>query len=1500
MREKLGKFKKVTAAVLAGLICATTVAPATLNVQAAGSGTVKINNSISSGVSLTTDGELTSDGESEGTEKDNTYSTISAVAAYVSKQMANRESHFSVIYSGSNYDTYGDRGKIKNDLLPKVFSIDSASTDDADYLLNIYKSIDVDYVVNSTNKYIRFVFDVTYWESKEETEYVDDNLSAIISDLDLPEDATDYEKVKAVHDWICGNVSKGSSVISEVDGETEIATITPYTAFKYGQASSAGYAGLAYKLLYKMGIQCAIIRGTDQGKNTKVFNLVKLDGMWYHMSIYDDDKDSSNDGLENATYDYTYFLLGTNNQRKKLPVGSMYSGYTAYYEVSEEDYFSDDDPIYTEDGKKSLYGITAQFVGQEQEVGSFISKGQILVYAYYSKEDYDKKQNSASVRVFDIDPVRVEKEGDNTVTVTYMGKTCKINIVGSNTPATDGKLKINFVTNGGEAVESITDISRNQTINLSSIKPSKEGYLFGGWYLDSTLQTKCPNKFTITQSITLYAKWEKIGVSALKAEYTGKPLSVEAVYEKNANGEIILDADGNPNISKWEAVFDSADLEVLAFNSDGTEEIITDYNIRLKDGKNNFECYYEASKLMFNKMGTTFPYYGESIVMEVEKDGKTDTFEVYLADYWGEDETVASGTVKLEVYQDVSEDGVPGEPLVVEVAKYSRFSEAGIEEPDRATETFGGWYTETDYINRVTNYTRITKDMKIYAKWTKKTLKSLTVEYTGTDMPIWSNIDLDKVLVKAYYDDYSVKTILDSYEISSTLIENEGTNLFTIKYQETDPYDADEIISFTKTFTVQGYIPEDETYRVSFDSMGGSVVASITGVAKGETITLPNPPTKEGYVFNGWYRDTSCKVEFTESSKVTKDMTLYAKWEEFQLIPYSLEASYIGNALKLNDTIPKDSIRVIAMYNDNVARMVDDFTFTPATMLQEGVNVITVSYEDLNASVVIETGVAGRKYTITFDSCGGNQVADIKDITWGDSVTLPVPVKSGAEFKGWYTSKDYTTQFTDKDFVTSDITLYAKWDGDTSTTVTPSGGASVTPSVTPKATPSALPTNAVTPTSGAGVTPTSGAGDSQKKTLESITAEYLGNDVAVGAAISKDNIMVTANYSDGTKETVTNFTVAPETVKATGKNVVVVKYKKKSATITINGVEATPVPTGSASTAKTTTAPTSGAKSSTSQSSTTTKNTSTSSSSTTTVEAKPQKVQETINDILSKVQNGNSDASKEEIAAVMSALQELTPKELRELDEEVLRSLDEMILNLSNVEIVIENHIPDYQISENQVWGLGLILSSTEILSGNKVEVILDVSNASMTSSIKSLLEQYAIIQDKTIFRALDLRIYKYMELPNTTREDNKRQVYETLLPVHFTLNIPLENQGEPYYCIIREHEEQVVAIPDSDSAEDTISFETNYFSIYAMGYGNTQAEEVPIEEGETVTADTPENTSGTGDNTSVETKTKSVSTLPFILAAIAVIALAIMVITIVIVKELNSKDEETTSKENK
>ena len=48
------------------------------------------------------------------------------------------------------------------------------------------------------------------------------------------------------------------------------------------------------------------------------------------------------------------------------------------------------------------------------------------------------------------------------------------------------------------------------------------------------------------------------------------------------------------------------------------------------------------------------------------------------------------------------------------------------------------------------------------------------------------------------------------------------------------------------------------TYIISFNTDGGSEVQSII-LKAGERIELPDPPTKDGYVFTGWYNDRECK-----------------------------------------------------------------------------------------------------------------------------------------------------------------------------------------------------------------------------------------------------------------------------------------------------------------------------------------------------------------------------------------------------------------------------------------------------------------------------------------------------------------------------------------------------------------------------------------------------------------------------------------------------------------
>ncbi|MCI6567835.1 MAG: S-layer homology domain-containing protein [Dysosmobacter sp.] len=68
-------------------------------------------------------------------------------------------------------------------------------------------------------------------------------------------------------------------------------------------------------------------------------------------------------------------------------------------------------------------------------------------------------------------------------------------------------------------------------------------------------------------------------------------------------------------------------------------------------------------------------------------------------------------------------------------------------------------------------------------------------------------------------------------------------------------------------------------YTLTFDTNGGSKIDSVSKVG-GATIDLTGyVPTRAGYDFDGWYSDAKLTDKIT-SVKLTKNMTVYAKWTE--------------------------------------------------------------------------------------------------------------------------------------------------------------------------------------------------------------------------------------------------------------------------------------------------------------------------------------------------------------------------------------------------------------------------------------------------------------------------------------------------------------------------------------------------------------------------------------------------------------------------------------------
>lgn len=70
----------------------------------------------------------------------------------------------------------------------------------------------------------------------------------------------------------------------------------------------------------------------------------------------------------------------------------------------------------------------------------------------------------------------------------------------------------------------------------------------------------------------------------------------------------------------------------------------------------------------------------------------------------------------------------------------------------------------------------------------------------------------------------------------------------------------------------------DYTFRVLFETSGGSFVQPATGLSSGGKISEPSAPTKSGYTFGGWYTDTAGTKPWDFTSGIPGDMTLYAKW----------------------------------------------------------------------------------------------------------------------------------------------------------------------------------------------------------------------------------------------------------------------------------------------------------------------------------------------------------------------------------------------------------------------------------------------------------------------------------------------------------------------------------------------------------------------------------------------------------------------------------------------
>lgn len=114
-------------------------------------------------------------------------------------------------------------------------------------------------------------------KQKETLKMASDILDEIITDGMTP-----YEKEKAVYDWMCANLHHEGGVTVVVPTASEYSA-EPYGVLKYRAAVCVGFATTFRMFMQMMDIDCKVVHNSYHS-----WDLVNLDGDWYHTDIYSD------------------------------------------------------------------------------------------------------------------------------------------------------------------------------------------------------------------------------------------------------------------------------------------------------------------------------------------------------------------------------------------------------------------------------------------------------------------------------------------------------------------------------------------------------------------------------------------------------------------------------------------------------------------------------------------------------------------------------------------------------------------------------------------------------------------------------------------------------------------------------------------------------------------------------------------------------------------------------------------------------------------------------------------------------------------------------------------------------------------------------------------------------------------------------------------------------------------------------------------------------------
>ena len=349
----------------------------------------------------------------------------------------------------------------------------------------------------------------------------------------------------------------------------------------------------------------------------------------------------------------------------------------------------------------------------------------------------------------------------------------------------------------------------------------------------------------------------------------------------------------------------------------------------------------------------------------------------------------------------------------------------------RAGHTFGGWFNTLALANgtgtagQLTTSTTHTVPTTYYARWT---LVTYTITFNlngGTSAAIPNRTTGVGGLVELPANPTRAGHTFGGWFNTQALANGTGTTgqlTPTLAHTQNTQY-------FARWTPV--------TYKITFNSNGGSPDLREVNTTTNGTVTLPTNPVLSGHIFNGWFSAASGGQARPATHVYTADATVFAQWSAIYTITLN---TGVGSSHTTAQTGANGRLSSLPVPVRTGFAFVGWFTSATG-----GTQVTTNTSFSGNDTIYAQWLSV---FTITFNPGTGGSVNPTTAVTIANTglSELPVPSRPGFSFVGWFTAAGGGQLVTTSSIFTANTTIFAQWTVQPLITFNPNGtGASVSP-----------------------------------------------------------------------------------------------------------------------------------------------------------------------------------------------------------------------------------------------------------------------------------------------------------------------------------------------------------------------------------------------------------------------------------------------------------------------